>query len=204
MSADPELRASDAERRRVAELLRIHYLDGRLTQDDFAERVEHALAARTQGELAELTRDLPQEAPAPPQASVRRRRKTSVHVIGGFAREERGLAQDEYLFVSGLGGLDLDLSDAQIPPGGVDVEVWSVIGGVALTVPEGVTVEHSGFSVLGGIDDGTRGAPAGSPTVRLTFYSLIGGAAVEPPGGPRRRRLSRRPRHRGLPPPPRL
>jgi DUF1707 SHOCT-like domain len=203
MSADPELRASDAERRRVAELLRTHYLDGRLTQDDFDERVEHALAARTQGELAELTRDLPPEAPAPP-APARRRRKVSVHVIGGFGREERGVAQDEYLFVSGLGGLDLDLGDAQIPPGGVDVKVWSVIGGVALTVPEGVTVEHSGFSLLGGVDDSTRGAAAGSPTVRLTFYSLIGGAAVEPPGGPRRRRLSRRPRHRGLPPPPRL
>jgi hypothetical protein len=202
MSADPELRASDAERRRVAELLRTHYLDGRLTQDDFAERVENALAARTQGELAELACDLPQEAQAPP-APVRPRRKVSVHVVGGFGREERGLAQDEYLFVSGLGGLDLDLSNAQIPAGGVDVKVWSVIGGVALTVPEGVTVEHFGFSLLGGIADSTRGAASGSPAVRLTFYSLIGGAAVEPPGGPRRRRLSRS-RHRGLPPPPRL
>jgi hypothetical protein len=201
MSGDPELRASDAERRRAAESMRTHYLDGRLTQDDFDERVERALAARTKGELAELTRDLPQEASPPP--GPQRRRKVSVHVIGGLARDEGGVAQDEYLFVSGIGGLDLDLSDAQIPPGGVDVKVWSVIGGVALTVPDGVTVEHSGFSLLGGIDDSTHGAAAGSPTVRLTFYSLIGGAAVEPPGGPRRRRLSR-PRHRGLPPPPRL
>jgi len=200
MSADPELRASDAERGRVTESLRAHYLDGRLTQDDFDERVERALAARTKGELAELTRDLPQEAPATPEPS-RRRRKSSIHVIGGFAREERGVAQDEYLFVTGIGGLDLDLSGAQIPAGGIDITVWSVIGGVALTVPDGVTVEHSGFSLLGGVGDSTRGAAAGSPSVRLTFYSLIGGAAVEPPRGPHRRRLSRR-RHRGLPPPP--
>jgi hypothetical protein len=198
MSADPELRASDAERRRVAESLRAHYLDGRLTQDDFGERVERALAARTQGELAELTRDLPQEAPALPEPV---RRKVSVHVIGGFAREERGVAQDEYLFVTGIGGLDLDLSGAQIPAGGVEITVWSVIGGVALTVPDGVAVEHSGFSLLGGVDDATGGAAAGSSSVRLKFYSLIGGAAVEPPHGPRRLRLSRR-RHRGLGPPP--
>ena len=205
MSANPELRASDAERRRVTESLRGHYLEGRLTQDDFDERVERALAARTQGELAELTRDLPQEATAAAPEPSRRRRKSSVHVIGGFARKEQGVAQDEYLFVTGIGGLDLDLSGAQIPPGGVDITVWSVIGGVALTVPDGVTVEHSGFSLLGGIDDSTRGAPAGSPSVRLTFYSLIGGAAVEPPRGPRRLRLSRhRHRRRGLPPPPRL
>ena len=76
-----------------------------------------------------------------------------------------------------------------------------MIGGVALTVPDGVTVEHSGFSLLGGIDDSTRGAPQDRRRSGSTFYSLIGGAAVEPPRGPRRLRLSRR-RHRGLPPPP--
>ena len=124
-------------------------------------------------------------------------------MVGGFARDERGVAQDEYLFVAGMGGIDLDLSGAQIPAGGVDIKVWSVIGGVALAVPDGVTVEHSGFSLLGGVDDSTSGARAGSPSVRLKFYSLIGGAAVEPPRGPRRLRLSRQ-RHRGLPPPPRL
>ena len=113
------------------------------------------------------------------------------------------MAQDEYLFVTGIGGLDLDLSGAKIPPGGVDVRVWSAIGGVALTVPDGVAVEHTGFSLLGGVDDSTPAAEAGSPTVRLEFYSLIGGAAVEPPRGPRRLRLSRR-RQRGLPPPPGL
>ena len=45
----------------MAESLRRYYLDGRLTQDDFDERVGKALAARTQGDLAELVRDLPQE-----------------------------------------------------------------------------------------------------------------------------------------------
>ena len=78
-----------------------------------------------------------------------------------------------------------------------------MIGGVVLTVPDGVTVEQSGFALLGGVDDATRGARAGSPSVRLQVYSLIGGMAVEPPHGPRRTRLSR-PRHRHLPPPPRL
>jgi hypothetical protein len=199
MSTDPELRASDAERQRAAESMRTHYLDGRLSQDDFDERVERALAARTKGELAELTRDLPQE--ASPPLEPQRRRKVTVHVIGGLAREERGMAQDEYLFVSGIGGLDLDLSGAQIPAGGVDIRVWSIIGGVALTVPDGVAVEHAGFSLLGGVDDSTRGAGPGSPTVRLEFYSLIGGAALARSRGLRRHF---RPRHRRLPPPPRL
>ena len=59
MSADfPELRASDADRDRVIEVLRSALGDGRLTEDEFEERVEAALSARTLGELAGLTADL--------------------------------------------------------------------------------------------------------------------------------------------------
>ena len=59
MSADiPEMRASDADRDRVIDVLRGAVRDGRLTADEFEERVEAALASRTLGELAGLTADL--------------------------------------------------------------------------------------------------------------------------------------------------
>ncbi|MFJ7905943.1 DUF1707 domain-containing protein [Kitasatospora sp. NPDC096204] len=53
------LRASHADRDRVAELLRVAAGDGRLTPDELDERLEVALSARTLGELAGLTADLP-------------------------------------------------------------------------------------------------------------------------------------------------
>src|SRR3954470_18866927 len=53
------LRASDADRERVAELLREHYGAGRLSDEDLSERVEAAYGARTTSELAALTADLP-------------------------------------------------------------------------------------------------------------------------------------------------
>lgn len=56
---DPNVRASDADRERIVEQLRQHTADGRLTMDEFEQRMSAAYAAKTYGELAQLTRDLP-------------------------------------------------------------------------------------------------------------------------------------------------
>jgi hypothetical protein len=63
----PELRASDADRERVAAALRRHHLDGRLDTDELQERLGRCYAARTTGDLAALTADLPgdERRPAP-------------------------------------------------------------------------------------------------------------------------------------------
>ncbi len=64
----PEVRAADADRERVAELLRRAHDEGRLDLDEFDERVTAAWAARTYGDLDALTVDLPPPAlaAAPP------------------------------------------------------------------------------------------------------------------------------------------
>ena len=56
--SSPALRASDADRDRVIELLRAAIADGRLDLAEFDERLDTALAARTIDELAPLTADL--------------------------------------------------------------------------------------------------------------------------------------------------
>jgi sugar phosphate isomerase/epimerase len=55
----PDLRASHADRDRVVDMLRIAGGDGRLSAEELETRLENALAARTLGELARLTADLP-------------------------------------------------------------------------------------------------------------------------------------------------
>ena len=59
MPSDPRIRASDADRDRTAEFLREHLAAGRLTQEEFSERLDKAYAAKTLGELDELLADLP-------------------------------------------------------------------------------------------------------------------------------------------------
>ncbi|MBO0823073.1 MAG: DUF1707 domain-containing protein [Actinobacteria bacterium] len=59
MADDPNIRASDADRDRAAALLREHHAVGRLTSEEFDERLDQALAAKTVGEIDSLLRDLP-------------------------------------------------------------------------------------------------------------------------------------------------
>jgi Domain of unknown function (DUF1707) len=59
MGSDTRIRASDADRDRIAAALRENLADGRLTTDEFDERLDKALAAKTLGELEGLMTDLP-------------------------------------------------------------------------------------------------------------------------------------------------
>ncbi|MFD0655859.1 DUF1707 SHOCT-like domain-containing protein [Thermocatellispora tengchongensis] len=53
------MRASDADRDRVAQVLRENFAEGRLTSEEFDERLERLYQSKTYGELAVLTNDLP-------------------------------------------------------------------------------------------------------------------------------------------------
>ncbi|MFI6293363.1 DUF1707 domain-containing protein [Nonomuraea sp. NPDC050790] len=59
MAQSPEMRASDVDRDRVAAVLREHTAQGRITMDEFNERLESLYQSKTYGELARLTADLP-------------------------------------------------------------------------------------------------------------------------------------------------
>jgi hypothetical protein len=56
---DPRIRASDADRERVATLLREHHAAGRLNAEEFHDRLDAAFAAKTLGNLDALLSDLP-------------------------------------------------------------------------------------------------------------------------------------------------
>jgi hypothetical protein len=76
MASDPRMRASDSERDRTAALLREHHAVGRLTADEFQDRLEQAYAAKTLGELDQLLADLPAiDLYELPDASLRRHRR---------------------------------------------------------------------------------------------------------------------------------
>ncbi len=59
MATQPSLRIGDAERDAVAAELREHFARGRLTLEEFNQRIDAVFAAKTQADLARLTRDLP-------------------------------------------------------------------------------------------------------------------------------------------------
>jgi DUF1707 SHOCT-like domain len=60
MPPNPEMRASDADRDRVAAALREHCAEGRITMDELHERLEAVYTAKTVGALQDVTADLPE------------------------------------------------------------------------------------------------------------------------------------------------
>lgn len=64
---DSDLRVSDAERQATADQLKAHFTAGRLDMDEYDERLQRALSARTGRDLHDLMRDLPSESTAPTQ-----------------------------------------------------------------------------------------------------------------------------------------
>ncbi|GAA3387405.1 DUF1707 domain-containing protein [Cryptosporangium minutisporangium] len=91
----PPVRASDGDRQRVADLLRQHTTDGRLTIEEYDQRVDAAYAARTVADLRPLLADLPvpldevlplhnpsAAVAHPSAAAVARRRDESDRLVG--------------------------------------------------------------------------------------------------------------------------
>lgn len=65
----PEMRASDSDREKIVARLRDAHIEGRLSAEEFEDRLNVAYSAQTYGELEPLVRDLPvvrQPKPQPP------------------------------------------------------------------------------------------------------------------------------------------
>jgi Domain of unknown function (DUF1707) len=190
--------ASDAERERVAIVLRDAAGEGRLTSDELTDRLGLAFKARTSGELDALTRDLPvalspsTSAPAGPTRLVR----LMIAVLSG-AKRRGGLRLERHCAVIGvMGGCSLDLRDAEIVGSRVDVYVLSVMSGITITVPEGVVVELDGLSVMGAKNARVADVPIrpGAPEIHIHALTVMGGTSVRsarPPRAWRRKWIER-------------
>ncbi|WP_395294551.1 DUF1707 domain-containing protein [Kitasatospora hibisci] len=200
--AEAEMRASDADRERVAELLRDAYAEGRLDVEEHAERIEAAYAAKTLGDLVPLTRDLPvhrsisfekpplgapEQGPRPDgpvRLPARQEAPTMVAIFGGASRKGRWRVGSHLRAVAAFGGVEIDLTDAVFESPEVVIEVMAVFGGVEIKVPENVSLHGSGVGIFGGFDvkEQTAADPY-APVVRVKGAAVFGGCEAKPRKG---------------------
>jgi hypothetical protein len=107
VSQPPALRASDADRERTIALLRDHAAEGRLTLEEFTDRMSAAYLARTNDELEELARDLPST--FAPVVSRRRPTRFLFSLLGSTERDGRIRVRRRVGCLMGFGNIDLDL-----------------------------------------------------------------------------------------------
>jgi hypothetical protein len=198
---DPrQLRVSDNEREQVAERLREAAGEGRLGLDELEDRITAVYTAKTYAELEPITRDLPATTGAGPAAApaprtrgrwrVGRpasRRKTFV-VMGGSEQRGNWVVPKSYTAFCWMGGIELDLREAEFEDMEVTIYASCWMGGVEIIVPEGLNVQVHGFGFMGGYS----GSPVGpidpdAPTVHVKGFAFMGGVDVrrKPPRQPK-------------------
>jgi hypothetical protein len=181
---DDSLRVSDAERDVVLHALGEHAAVGRLTLDELEERSGRALAAKTRGELATLTSDLPKEAETAstrvPAPSRRQPVRWMVAILSGSRRRGRFRAVGQINAVAVMGGNEIDLREAEIEGGELTVNLIAFMGGAEVYVPDSVELDVGGFSLMGGHEEvGSERPPRpGAPFIRVRVYTMMGGASI--------------------------
>jgi hypothetical protein len=145
--AQLELRASDADRDRAAAVLGSALAAGRLTTTEHAERLDAAYAAKTLGELAPLTRDLPAENATDISVGVVDRAEVAAR-FSKVIRSGRWVAGRRTRLTARYGALIVNLADAVLPGREITLEIDAFCAKLIVTVPEGAHVIDEGGALF--------------------------------------------------------
>lgn len=180
------VRAGDDDREAALRRLRVATVEGRLTVDELAERAGLAHAARTLGELAAVTHDLPEATvvvlAAPPLSDRSGDGPVEEHrTIFALARYRgRRAMTARARFRATLANVQLDLRDVVLPGPQLDVEIRAVFAWVQVVVPEGIEVRMVGDGLLTNREVHLRAMPVrpGAPVVVLHPSGFLGSVSV--------------------------
>jgi hypothetical protein len=203
------MRASDADRERVAQVLHGALAEGRITMDELEERLTTVYAAKTHGDLVPVTADLPtSSAPSAALESSATRAPgfpdtrigghpgstVSVGIMSGAVRNGSWVLPAQHTSFAFWGGTDIDLRSARFAEKHMTITAVAIMGGIQITVPDDINVDVTGIGLMGGfiLDDksGAPAAPATAPTVKVNGLAFWGGVVVvRKPRKPERRQL---------------
>jgi len=203
---DPsQLRISDDDRHKVAEVLREAAGEGRIDMDELDERLEATYAARTYADLVPITLDLPTQGQLPWQPPARPSpvvagpaSESHLAILNGLERKGVWIVPQRMSVFAMMGGADLDLREARFAAQEVVITVNAFMGGAQITVGPHTHVVMEGSGIMGGYSGPNDKVPAeldaNSPTVRVRGVAIWGGVSVERkpmPGAKRKRRGGR-------------
>lgn len=186
------LRASDADRERVANVLREAAGDGRLTMDELDERLDAVYAAKTYAELEPITHDLPDSGTAhgpasspsaagdPARFGGEGTSGGAVAILGGFSRKGEWTVPKDFTAFMFMGGGEIDLRDARFAEREVTIHIVAIMGGCEVIVPEDATVRVTGVGILGAFEhSGAGGGAPGGPVITVNGVAFMGGVDVK-------------------------
>jgi hypothetical protein len=185
--SSPAVRASHADRDRVVDVLRVAAGDGLLTAEELDERLEAALSARTLGELAPLTADLPPVAVTGGVAGAEVKDLVRIEQVhsGAVTRAGRWVVPRRLELAVTFCDVTLDFTEAVITHDTLRVDVRMTGKTLTLVTRPGVVVDTDGLQLVHSKVTGRR-EPADSHvplTLRVELVGLktFGRVVVRPP-----------------------
>jgi len=175
-------------RERVIEALSEHFARDNISLDDLETRMARVYAATTPHEVDSLLDGLPALAtgtPLPaslePNSPAPKLRERLVAIMSGIVRRGLWRIPRRLRVVAIMGGVQLDLREAELPPGITEIRAFIFMGGLDVRVPPGVRLETDGVAIMGGFEDRIDEAGAGkdAPIVRITGVAIMGGVAAQ-------------------------
>ncbi|GHF57735.1 hypothetical protein FHX82_000212 [Amycolatopsis bartoniae] len=181
---DPRnLRVSDEEREHVVTILQKAIGRGLLDLDEFTQRTDIALAARTRGELNGVLVDIPgmvnRDLGAPPPSASSDRRLVLTAKYSSLVRNGQWLVPSEVVVNNKFGSTKLDFSEAQVSSPTVRIELDCKWGSVEVIIPEHASVDLNEITELkyGSLEDKTASdGRAGTP--RFVFTGRVHGGSL--------------------------
>jgi len=177
-----KMRISDADRNKVAEILREAAGDGRIDLTELDERLDATYAAKTYAELVPITHDLAPVVHAAPSSISTAGRERAVAIMGGVERRGIWVVPRHFDVFCLMGGAELDLREATFSGPEVTLTINTFMGGANIIVNQTTNVVVHGVGIMGGFsaprsDPGVR-LTADSPTVHLKGVAIMGGVSV--------------------------
>jgi len=169
------VRASDDDRERAIRSLREHLAAGRLTLEEFTERISAALAATTTADLNAPLHELPLA-----QRAGRRPTRFVLALFGSTERAGRLRLRHRALCISLFGNVDFDLRQATLEGDVITIFAVAAFAALDVYVPEGVEVDLHGLTAFGHKDaHGSDVEPLpGTPLVRIYAFGVFAGMDV--------------------------
>jgi uncharacterized protein DUF1707 len=185
--AEEGLRASHEDRDRVVDVLRVAAGDGRLTPDELDARLELALSARTHGELAALTEDLPMVPGAAPAVDLKK--VLRIERAGTHVRRDGNWVVPEHIELRvTAGNVLLDFSQAVITLPSLRIDALVRGGNLTLITRPGILVDTDDVAIIGGRvierEPPNRSVPM-LLSVSISGKLVAGNLRVRPPKPPR-------------------
>ncbi|GAA2241008.1 DUF1707 domain-containing protein [Streptomyces amakusaensis] len=198
--ASDALRASDADRDRIADILRDALAEGRLDPEEHSERIDRVYRAKTVGELQPIVQDLPaapegksSEAYAYGPEAEGEAGENLVAVFSSSVRKGRWRVGRRTNAFALFGNIELDLTQALFEQRTTVINATSVFGNVEVRVPENITLRGNGNGIFGNFEVSTlEAANPDAPVVIVNGYSVFGNVEARPKRGHRVSDLQRR------------